>query len=283
MKKKKRLFLFAAFDPKDVHNGIIDDSLIMYIRELSKLGDIVFFQDNDTKSELKEIAPFVLFANVKRHGEYDFGSYKYGYLWAKNNNLLNNYNWIYLVNDSVYAPLHPLGPIIEDLETKDVDVTGMVFTARKKRSHIQSWFVGISKKIFMSDVFDSFITSVTKHENKRAVYKYEDGFTELCNQKEWSYDTAYRVRNREIYNNIKGLFCKGLPFMKKKAFKRKCGALGRQVQYVLNHTSPELRSAIIKNVEYLYGKEYVNRFLTGNLLKIAYRNIQYLCSKLLKH
>lgn len=280
MEKKKRLFLFASFDPKNINDGKVDGTVICYINELSKLGDVVYFQDNDiSESELSKISHLVLFACATRHGEYDFGSYKRGYLWARNSNLLENYDWVYLVNDSVYAPLHPLHPIIETLEGKNVDVTGMVFTARKKRPHIQSWFIGMSKKIFMSDVFDSFITSVVIHDDKRAVYKYEDGFTELCNQKKWNYDTAYRVRNREIYNNIKGLFCKGLPFMKKKAFKRKCGALGRQVQYVLNHVSPETRSAIIKNAEYLYGKDYVNYFLTNNLLKIAYRNIKYVWYK----
>lgn len=283
MGTKKRLFLFAAFDSKNIHNGIIDDTLIIYIRELSEIGDVVFFQDNEAaESELKKIAPFVLFANAARHGEYDFGSYKRGYLWARDNSLLDNYDWVYLVNDSVYAPLYPLRPVIETLESKNTDVTGMVFTDRKKNPHIQSWFIGTSKKVFMSGYFYSFITSVAKPNNKSDIYKYEDGFTELCKQNNLRSAAAYYVRNREIYNNIKGLFRKDLPFMKKKAFRRRHGALGRQTLYVLNNISPELKAAIVKHAQYLYGEDYVNKFLTNSILKIFYRKISYAVYRLLK-
>ena len=283
MEKNKRLFLFAAFDSKNIHHGVIDDPLVIFLRELSTLGDVVFFMDNDVAdSELEKITPLVLFAGAARHGEYDFGSYKRGYLWVRDNNLLDNYDWAYFVNDSVYAPFYPLRPIIETLESKTADATGMVFNARKRNPHIQSWFFGTSKKLFMSDYFDSFITSVVKHSNKRAVYQYEDGFTELCKQNSVQISAAYYVRNREIYNNVKGLFCKGLPFMKKKVFRRRYGALGRQVLYVLNHISPELSSAIIKHAQYLYGEDYVNRFLTDNILKIMCRYIRYAGYKLFK-
>ena len=48
----KRLFLFAGYD-KD---GIVDDTLIYYLSELSKLGDIVFVMDNDaSETELNKI------------------------------------------------------------------------------------------------------------------------------------------------------------------------------------------------------------------------------------
>jgi len=269
--------LFAAFDSKNIHDGVIDDSLLMYVRELSGLGDVVFFQDNDVAdSELEKIAPLVLFAGAARHGEYDFGSYKRGYLWARDRRLLENYDWLYLVNDSVYAPLHPLRPLVEALESKNADVTGMVYNARKKKPHVQTWFFGTSRKVFLSDYFDGFITSVVRHEEKGAVCRlYEDGFTELCKQKNLHIAAIYYVRFREVYNDIKGLFLKGLPFMKKKAFTRRHGALGRQVLYVLNHISPELRSAIIRHAQYLYGEDYVGKFLTCNMLKIFSRYIIY--------
>ena len=39
----KRLFLFAGYD----RDGIVDDSLLWYLKSLSGLGDIVFVMDND--------------------------------------------------------------------------------------------------------------------------------------------------------------------------------------------------------------------------------------------
>ena len=124
MKKTKRLFLFAGFD-KD---NIIDDTVIYYIKELSKIGDIVFVADNDLpSSEIKKISkiPHVLYAGAVRHEEYDFGSYKRAYLWAKQNKILKQYNWMYLVNDSVYGPLNDLEPIVKKLETSGAELIGM--------------------------------------------------------------------------------------------------------------------------------------------------------------
>ena len=82
MKPLKRLFLFAAFD-KD---NIVDDTLIYYIKALSKFGDIVFVMDNNlSTAEIQKISkiPNVLYTNATKHGEYDFGSYKRGYIWAQ--------------------------------------------------------------------------------------------------------------------------------------------------------------------------------------------------------
>jgi len=146
---KKRLFLFAAFDPKNIDDGRIYDTTILYLSELAELGDIVYFQDNDVgSSELKKIAPLVLYAEAKRHNEYDFGSYKRSFTWVRNNQLLDNYDYLYLVNDSVYGPFFPLSEYLENMEANNSDVVGMIYNTRKRGPripHIQSWFLGVSK------------------------------------------------------------------------------------------------------------------------------------------
>ena len=84
----KRLFIFASYD-KD---SIIDNTLLHYLRALSELGDIVFTMDNDTQeSEMKKLSdiPHILHATAVRHNEYDFGSYKRGYMWAHENKILD--------------------------------------------------------------------------------------------------------------------------------------------------------------------------------------------------
>ena len=71
MPKTKRLFLVAGFDL----SGIIDESLILYVRELSKMGDVVLCMDCDcNKTQIAKLKPYVLHAIATRHGEYDFGS-----------------------------------------------------------------------------------------------------------------------------------------------------------------------------------------------------------------
>ena len=86
MSNNKRLFLFAAYDA----NGIIDDALMFYIKKLSQCGDIIFCMDADCKgTELNRIKKYTIARMGRRHGEYDFGSYKRAYEYAKKNKLLN--------------------------------------------------------------------------------------------------------------------------------------------------------------------------------------------------
>ncbi|MBQ8255340.1 MAG: hypothetical protein IJY99_00020 [Alphaproteobacteria bacterium] len=220
----KRLFLFAGYD----RDGIVDETLTYYLNELSKLGDIVFVMDNDTNdAELKKIKqiPNVLYAQAQRHNEYDFGSYKRAYIWARDNNILKNYDWIYLVNDSVYGPLNSLEPLLNKLEKNGANITGMTeYQDKNTPTHIQSWFVGLDKDIFSSHVFDSFMLSIQKESNKADIIcKYEVGmsrrllrygfkmFALMYNQDDFEhfmYDAPIKALNQ------------GIPFIKKRAISK---------------------------------------------------------------
>ncbi|MFQ6760505.1 MAG: rhamnan synthesis F family protein, partial [Alphaproteobacteria bacterium] len=148
MKKTKRLFLFAGYD-KD---GIIDDTLVHYLTELSKLGDIVLVMDCDVADTTKLSGiKNILHTELARHNEYDFGSYKRGYIWAHDNKILEKYDWVYLVNDSVYGPLYSLDNVLNTLE-QDSEVVGMidVFDTDILPRHIQSWFIGLKENIATS-------------------------------------------------------------------------------------------------------------------------------------
>ena len=113
----KRLFIFAAY----ATDGVIGGSLLYYLNTISKLGDIIFIMDNDiSASEMSKLDSIsnIIHACAVRHGEYDFGSYKRGYLYAYNKNILEKYDWIYFVNDSVYGPIYDMYPILNNLENK---------------------------------------------------------------------------------------------------------------------------------------------------------------------
>ncbi|MCQ2562785.1 MAG: hypothetical protein MJ158_04195, partial [Alphaproteobacteria bacterium] len=90
----KRLFLFAGYDK----NAIIDDALIYYVQALSMIGDVIFVGDSAfSGKELNKIKPHTIYAAGKRHGEYDFGSYKRAYQYANDHKLFRNYDYIYMV------------------------------------------------------------------------------------------------------------------------------------------------------------------------------------------
>ncbi len=170
----RRLFIFAAYDP----DGIVDETLLHYLGALSSLGDIVLTMDSDIGSdEMAKISsiPNIIHASAVRHNEYDFGSYKRGYMYAHDQKILNKYDWVYLVNDSVYGPLWDLRPILTDLESRGVDLTGMMdLNSEHAPRHVQSWFIGLSKRLANSELIYDFMQTVRRMENKaHIVFNYE--------------------------------------------------------------------------------------------------------------
>lgn len=218
----KRLFLFAGYDC----DGIVDDSLLWYLKSLSGLGDIVFVMDNDaTDVEIEKVRqiPNVLYANAVRHGEYDFGSYKRAYIWARDNKLLEKYDWVYLVNDSVLGPLFDLKPIVEDLESRGVDLTGLISYREKNIcEHLQSWFVGLSQHIATAEFFNDFICSVKQEKNKSVICaKYEFQLTNRAVRRGYKF-SAYLDTEKYLdetyhlmYHEPLLTLCLGCPFLKK--------------------------------------------------------------------
>lgn len=275
----KRLFLFAGYDA----SGVIDGSMIYYVRALSKLGDVIVCTDCDcTNSEIKKIEKYTIGTISGRHGEYDFGSYKRAYMYAREARILPQYDYVYLVNDSVYGPLQPLAQYLLKMESFGTDAFGMVCNPHREHPHIQSWFIGCGRNVFLSDWFDTFITSVKQVADKGAVTKlYEQGFTRELVAHNCTWKCMFTISGRDIYNNVKQLYLRGLPFFKKNAFIRHNGALGAQIAYILRHIPDDLARAIMTNATRTWGDEYIHWILTRNPIKIFIRNIKYATHKIL--
>lgn len=252
------------------------------LKELNKSGDVILFMDNDiSKPELEKVLPYVLHADAIRHKEYDFGSYKRAYEYAQKRNLLSKYDFIYLVNDSVYGPLLPIESLLERMEILGTDAFGLVCNPHKKHPHIQSWFIGLRPSIFNTEWFNHFIESIRPQSSKGAVTQlYEQGFSKLVTEHGGTWKCVYNVSGRGIYNKIKKLNRKGMPFIKKAAFNRHNGALGKQISYILNHAAPDAKAAILSGAKDTFGEEYINWLLTKNPIKIIFRNIKYFTKKI---
>lgn len=274
----KRLFLFAGYDA----HGVIDDALVHYVRALSRHGDVVLCMDSDCKkSELDKIRPFVLHAIATRHGEYDFGSYKRTYIWARDKKILKNYTDVYMVNDSVFGPLFDIKQTLKNMESTKTDATGLVIAHHKTHAYMESWFVRLGKKIFLTPWFDNFMTSVQHEEHKYIItVKYEHGLTNIIRDNGCSYAGIYNIRGRFTYNHPKQLFKRGCPFVKRACFTRHNGAAGRQLEYILNHITPNIRDAIMVTANRVYDEKYMHWLLTRNPLRIWMRGIKYAFKKL---
>lgn len=278
MAHPKRLFLFAGYN-KD---NSLDESLVYYVKNLSKFGDIILCMDNDCKkSELAKVKPFVIHALATRHSEYDFGSYKRAYQYARDKKLLKNYNHIYLVNDSVFGPLIDMTDTITKMEQTNADATGLIVATHETHSYMESWFVRLNKKIFNSKWFNEFISGVEKQPTKaRVTIKYEHGLSNLIHEHKLSWNGVYVYHGRYTYNNPKRLLKNGCPFIKKACFTRHNGALGNQIRYILNHSPMQISLAIITSANKTYGQQYMDWFLTNNPFKIFIRKFSYALKKI---
>lgn len=202
--EKRRLAIFASFNK----NAVIKDYVVYYLKELKKVVDgIVFIMDNPLMpGEIEKIKDYISYAECLRHGEYDFGSYKKGFLYLVNNNLLDNIDELVLCNDSCYGPLFPFENIFNEMNDKgkDNDFWGMSSNERIKY-HLQSFFFVFKKNVFNHPCFRQFLAAVKEEKHAIGVIiNYEVAFTNYLRENGYSSSaylnyplTELRIKNIE--------------------------------------------------------------------------------------
>lgn len=224
----KRAAIFAHFDK----NNKIEDFVIYYLKELKKISeDIVFVSDsNINENELVKISNLTAKNIIGHHGEYDFGSYKKGYQYLKNNDLLNQYDELIFANDSCYAPLFPFSDMFNKMREKNCDFWGATKNYctedKKDKEHVQSYFLAFRPQVFNSQIFDDFISSIQKEENKNLIIeKYEIGLSVYLKNNGFTSDCYSQLSKKFIGAEIKGyrkLILKDkVPFIKRSIAQKK--------------------------------------------------------------
>ena len=206
----KRAAVFAHYD-KD---NLIDDYVVYYVKALSEICEkVILVSCVDLPAEEKEkltgIADHII---AEQHNEYDFGSYKRGFLYLHDNNLLQDIDSLIFANDSCYGPLFPLKNVFTEMDSRQVDFWGitknrfgMAFAEPKNivcvRPHIQSYFLVFSRKVFNSECFVEFMKNVRAETTKDAiVIKYEIGLSELLAQNGFSSDVY--IKDYYRFNHV---------------------------------------------------------------------------------
>lgn len=271
----KRIAIFAHFDIKN----IIDDYVLFYINELKKVcSEIVFVSCCDLpQTELDKLNCHKI---AKKHSEYDFGSYKRGFIYTKEHNLLDDCDELIFANDSCYGPFKPLKEIFLSMEDNSCDFWGITknkyaFKIIKNRTndvylpHVQSYFFVLKKKVFNSQVFEDFINSVKKEENKNLIIeKYEIGLTKTLEQAGFVSDSAikkfYKYNNPTIYKWRKLYEQTDFPFVK-------CSLLRL---YNTLHTT-------VDGWQELFTNEQIN-LIEKNLSYTQKRPMKYTCPRKIK-
>lgn len=185
MKSKKRCVIFAHYSKFN----IIDNYVIEYLKGLKLIAnEIIFVSDaNLAVEQINKITPFVSKVLAKRHGEYDFGSYKRGF----NEISASDYDEVIFCNDSSYAPLFPFEEMFLTMEKRELDFWGITqnnfgyikiknkYEYKNEIPHIQSFFFVITKKVAESLEFNQFIQTIEAEATKEEIIiKYEQGLSE---------------------------------------------------------------------------------------------------------
>ena len=182
----KRLCVFAHWD-KD---NFADDYVLYYLNSLKDIcSTIIFVSDCERLSNIEDVSKIVDYTIVEKHNEYDFGSYKRGFLFAKENNL--EFDELLFVNDSCYGPFYPLKSIFDKMSKKKCDYWGLSrnnYGLKKDKRcyipvrspHVQSYFILFKPEVFNSTVFEEFIKGITHEKDKELIInKYEIGLSHL--------------------------------------------------------------------------------------------------------
>jgi len=214
--KPLRVVIFASYSvDKIVHDYVL--SYLTYLREIS--WKILFIADNEIsdmeKSKLNNLVDFLL---CEKHGEYDFGSYKRGFLYAQKFGWLEHANELILSNDSCFC-VASLNPIFKTMDDKKLDFWGMT-ESFQIQNHLQSFFLVFNKNVFLSTIFKDYLLNVTKEKSKkRIILKYEVPLKQLLernNFKGSGFITAWNKNSPTIFPLT--LLKKGCTLVKKKVF-----------------------------------------------------------------
>lgn len=162
--------VFAAYSV----DGTVSDYVISYLKALKEVApNIIYITDNPIRrADIDKISPYITRLEAKRHGEYDWGSYKRGYNWLKDNRYLNKTGLLIFANDSSLLVAESLKPVINAMP-QDADFYGI--TANQDGTyHLQSYFLVFKPQVYLTPAFSDYLYQV-KHEpdGLTVAYRYE--------------------------------------------------------------------------------------------------------------
>lgn len=283
-----RLCVLAHWD----RDNIIDDYVIYYVKALKEVcNTIIFVSDCDLNKEeigkLEGLADYVL---AEHHGEYDFGSYKRGFMLAKAKEL--DFEEVIFANDSCYGPFYPLQPIFDKMEKRKCGFWGMTkntfgikYTSKGLAHcyypHLQSYFMVFYSKLF--NELEIFLNQVKKEASKElVVINYEMKLTAVMRKKGFKYSVFINKFNHTENCTLAKwdiLIEKyGFPFLKTSIAKSGLPVLGLQnqlydiipieypVEYIVKH---------VKRCNKPYERIYEKLELKDKILFIIYKHCAF--------
>jgi hypothetical protein len=244
--RPRRACLFAGYDG----DGVVDDYVVEYVRELSRHADVYYLADCSLEDrELDKLAPYTRGRWTLRHGRYDFGSYSVLARDLVGWETLATYDEVLLTNDSCYL-LGPLDEVFATMESRPVHwwglqathddflpgdmerlgrrlrVQDLVAQAREQRPwrmsdsfHVGSYFMVLRSAVLADPEFRRRLDTVAAQSEKNSIIrKYEIGISSYLTLAGFHVDTFVDgvLPFHPIYReSVFDLMEEGFPFIKR--------------------------------------------------------------------
>lgn len=210
--KNSRACLFASF----TKDGLVSNNTLDYLKSLREYCDVIVYVADSkalplTVEKLKKLCDCVI---VKRHKEYDFGSYKRGYQYLSDSHLLEKIDSLLICNDSVdfVGNSEDLKEIFTKAKADDAYALCMAtygFGKKIKKHryewaknpHLQSYFMVLDKKVFTAEYFKKFMSGIKRIKSKTEIIKkYEMGLSEMLRENNVKMGSFYPYDDTNIVN-----------------------------------------------------------------------------------
>ena len=204
---------------------------LRWIRAVRSVSNaLVLVVDQDDLSAPSEFADdeCVCFL-ARRHGGYDFGSYRLGLTEAESRGWLTSASHVLLCNDSVIGPFFGLEPVVRKMIDSSAPVWGLT-ESYMYSPHLQSYFLLVQSEVILNsavrDFFDSVVPQSSRHD---VIQAYELGFSRLIKSLGFSWKAwlpaaeMFDPRNGEMMGNSTAYpictLLEKMPVIKTRAFK----------------------------------------------------------------
>ena len=168
-----KLCLFAHWDP----HGIIDDHVLHYLRALADQGFAIRLASSSSRLDpasvdrARKVCDQII---CRRNVGVDFGSWRDAERSAAR---LGEFDELLLANDSVFGPLHDLGPTFAQTRIEPATLWGLTDNL-ENGLHLQSYFLVVPGETLRSALFRRFWTAMTPLAHKwSAIHRYEGGLS----------------------------------------------------------------------------------------------------------
>ena len=168
-----KLCLSAHWDP----HGIIDDYVLYYLQRIADEGYSIRLASTSHKLEpesvekARKVCDQVIW---RRNVGVDFGSWREA---ERSGARLAEFDELLLTNDSVFGPVHDLGPTLARMRSEPATVWGLTDN-QENGPHLQSYFLNIPGSTLRSPWFRRFWNRMTPVAHKwSAIHRYEGGLS----------------------------------------------------------------------------------------------------------